>query len=143
MLNAEKFKDEITKLGFDFTVKEDGTVVGCTICNECKECKFCRKKCIESRIEWLLEEYKEPLLTEEEQQILHNILKVDEVLNGGIIAIAKKRRYSSHGEQYYFSFSYANDNVSSFNFNGNEMFKGLKLNKEYTIKELGLWQTKY
>ena len=136
MKNIEKYEKELKNYGVYFALTKEGKLVSCNgiFCPNCSFYNCCSIK----RMNWLLEEYKEPLLTEEEKQILHNILKVDEVLNGGIIAIAKKRRYSSHGEQYYFSFSYANDNVSSFNFNGNEMFKGLKLNKEYTIKELEL-----
>ena len=63
MLNGEKFKKEIEDVDFDIA-KCKGKIVNCRTTN-CGECDFCGKEreCNFIIVKWLLEEYKEPLLS--------------------------------------------------------------------------------
>ena len=80
MLNAEKYKNELLKvineneqdfIAFD---DRDNSVKNCTTM-VCKNCKFTRTKakalCTQTKLKWLLSEYKEPIkLTRFEYDIL-------------------------------------------------------------------------
>lgn len=62
MKNWEKYEEEIKAIGIDdFAITEDGEVNECLSMN-CSECEFqrLRRKCNESRINWLYKEYEEP-----------------------------------------------------------------------------------
>ena len=80
MLNAEKYKNELLKvineneqdfIAFD---DRDNSIKNCTTM-VCKNCKFSRAKkgvlCTQTKLKWLLSEYKEPIkLTKLEYDIL-------------------------------------------------------------------------
>ena len=78
MLNAEKYKDEIkTIIEQALEIKEKGAVnckinsltgVGCGNHAGCNDCKL-------KALIWLLEECKEPILTDEGKSYLLNLLK--------------------------------------------------------------------
>lgn len=85
MLNAEKYKNELLKvineneqdfIAFD---DRDNSVKNCTTM-VCKNCKFTRTKakalCTQTKLKWLLSEYKEPIkLTRLEHGILEYLFK--------------------------------------------------------------------
>lgn len=60
MKNIEKYEKELRKYEGRFAVTKDGKVVNC-MNYDCKDCLFC-KGCVKLRTEWLLEEYREPIL---------------------------------------------------------------------------------
>ena len=64
MLNGEKFKKEIERVNYDFAVTKNKEF---TSCSECSNCIFDKSSptCTCAKIKWLLEEYKEPLLSNE------------------------------------------------------------------------------
>ena len=65
MLNGEKFKKEIEDADFDLA-KCKGKIARCCSTN-CKACDFYdeERDCSVNLLKWLLEEYKEPLLSNE------------------------------------------------------------------------------
>ena len=67
MINAMKYKEEISNVGYDFAILEkNNKIVGCGSCADemkCQKCKFGYdeqgKSCDITRTEWLCQEYKE------------------------------------------------------------------------------------
>lgn len=149
MLNAEKYKDEIVKVGYDFALFANKPIVACHSDEyECDTCKFhndftgCRAK----RIKWLLEEYKEPIkpiLTDKEKAYIKNVI---EPLNVVVDYIRKCENYTSEDNIFYtvvvrvkhseiFDCSYV---LIDFVVTEDMPFEGMELKKRYTSEELGL-----
>nr|DAR45450.1 MAG TPA: hypothetical protein [Caudoviricetes sp.] len=69
MINAIKYKEEISNVGYDFGILEKSNkIVGCGSCADemkCQKCKFGYdekgRSCDITRTEWLCQEYKEPI----------------------------------------------------------------------------------
>ncbi|MFR6153323.1 MAG: hypothetical protein ACLUJI_01380 [Faecalibacillus faecis] len=69
MINAMKYKKEISNVGYNFRILEkNNKIVGCGSCADemkCQECKFGYdeqgRTCDITRTEWLCQEYKEPI----------------------------------------------------------------------------------
>ena len=79
MTNGEKYKDEIIKVNYDFALSDGGTIIKCRDCDKCKfygdKCKYYGEDCAQpDKIKWLLEEYKEPILTNDEKTYLKSII---------------------------------------------------------------------
>ena len=140
MLNIEKYKKEISEL-----VNEDNilpcaiaTVAGIRKEKPCyhQECEVCHKKCIE----WMYSEYKEEILSDDEKDIIKQM--IDTILKFGcsIICVAKEHYVDG---SFYISISYKNDVIghkeciTSPCFN-NDKFKGMELEYGYTLEELGI-----
>ena len=130
MLNIEKYKDEILK-----QVKSGNTFF-CAIgnvsdINTCHYCEICDKKCEEKMFNWLLEEYKEPILTEEEKAYLSAVIKP---FRDKVKCILK---CSNSGE--WIAIKIIDDATINFPyFEKGSMYKGMKLDRKYTLEELGL-----
>lgn len=83
MTNFEKYKDELIKIEGDFAFdKNTREVVGCNTLNgverriECEDCLFNSGNCFESdKIKWLYSEYKEPVLSDDELELIKAISK--------------------------------------------------------------------
>lgn len=84
MINAMKYKEEISNVGYDFGILEkNNKIVGCGSCADemkCQKCKFGYdeqgRSCDITRTEWLCQEYKEPIkLTRLEYEILKYYFK--------------------------------------------------------------------
>ena len=133
MLNIERYKEKLKKC--------KGVALDCQIYKLRKECKevesgFCFSNpcsaCRENNIEWLLSEAQ--ILNDAEKRYLACVIKPfrDKVkymlknsLNEEFISIVledKERRE-------YFNFPY---------FKKGAMYKGMEINKRYTLEELGL-----
>lgn len=102
-----------------------------------KENRGC-KECFKATIEWLLQECKEPILTEEEKIIIKNIIKAFEPFGAEVKCIAKYRQ-GDEPTDYYLNFTYKNDDeFDTFTFNGDELFVGMEVDELYNLEELGL-----
>ena len=139
MKNIEKYEHEISKL------VNEGNPLSCAIaisagisngsCFGCK-CSDCHKKCIE----WMYLEYKEPILYDDEKDIIKPM--IDTILKFGcsIICVAKEHYVDG---SFYISISYKNDVIghkeciTSPCFNNNK-FKGMEPELGYTLEELGI-----
>ena len=139
MKNIEKYEHEISKL------VNKGNPLPCAIaiaagisngsCSGCK-CSDCHKKCLE----WMYSEYNEPILYDDEKDIIKPM--IDTILKFGcsIICVAKEHYVDG---AFYISISYKNDVIghkeciTSPCFNNNK-FKGMEPEWGYTLEELGI-----
>lgn len=135
MLNAEKYKDEIQKIldrGYDIAIeKETKKIVACDdTC--CDNCALNSKSNCSLHIErWLISEYKEPTLTEEEKAYLSAVIKPfrNEVLN-----IEKKSSFC----EWISILMESQETINLPFFEEGTIYKGMEGNRKYTIEELGL-----
>lgn len=133
MLKIEKYKDEIkAELEKDKTL---GCVVNKLMGNTCDDYPKCNV-CYLKVLDWLSEEYKEPILTEEEKVIIKNILKTFEPFGKELSYITKN--HWNCDESCFLNFKYGNDSLGTLAFNSGKLFKGMEINKRYTLRGLGL-----
>lgn len=101
--------------------------------------EFC-KKCLGESLEWLNQEYKEPILNDDEIDIIKPM--IDTILKFGCSIIYVAKEYYVDGS-FYISISYKNEITGACGrmatpwFKNNE-FKGMEPEKEYTLEELGI-----
>ena len=89
------------------------------------------------KIEWLLQEYKEPILNDKEKVIIKDIIKAFEPFGNKLSYIAKKECYGNTWK-HYLVFRYKNDSLCTLDFNNDELFEGMESDVDYTLEELGL-----
>ena len=135
MLNIEKYEDEIK------AKVKNGTSLECVIhdirgacsCGEPFRCTDCQLK----SLDWILQEYKEPVLTEEGIEFLKGKIKRSSK-KALYIKIRKKvanyceYRLEIHLDTGLISMPFAEKSKQY------EMFKNMEIGVSYTPKELGL-----
>ena len=132
MLNIEKYEKELRKSGVYFALTKEGRPVDCEDIY-CVHCAF-NVGCAIKRMNWLLEEYKDPILDDIERKYLSTVIKPFRKR----IKSIKKTAYPSNSA----FISIAMDKrehvfLPVFELNSG-MYQGMKNNKEYTLEELGL-----
>ena len=100
----------------------------------CSDCDRCYDVCIR----WLAEEFKEPVLDDVERKYLSEVIRP---FRKKITHISKVIHYS-FGRQYI-SIEIKDedgfrDSLNLPDFENDTMYKGMEINKAYTLKELGL-----
>lgn len=129
MLNIEKYKDVIPNMKqANIACCVRSLIKGKCIAN-CKECK-------KEALEWLTEEYKEPVLDDVEKAYLRAVIK----------PFRKNVNYISKIDVNYPAFNQFisikvnhTQCVNLPNFSKKSgMYKGMELNKHYSLEELGL-----
>lgn len=144
MLKAEKYKESIKELAYSFALVK-GEIKDCQIVN-CESCEFGETSgCTAKKLKWLLEEYKEPILTIEEKEYLKN---VTEPKKDDITWIRKWCFYKGTESEYTTVTVYAKHPAFTspnslwvlldFIVTEEMPFKGMELQKAYTIEDLGL-----
>ena len=131
MKNIEKYKNEIMNGSHaDLACDINVDVMNLPCGSNCKECK-------KSVVKWLLEEYSEPILDDVERKYLSAIIKPFKNYVTGIIKVAD---YHENDKQYIRIIvkKYTHEYINLPWFKENTMYKGMKENKTYTLKELGL-----
>ena len=141
MKNIEKYEKEISKL-----VNEDNilpcaiaTVAGIRKEKPCyhQECEECHKKCLE----WMYLEYKEPILSDDEKDIVKAMCDAiyrfgcDEVISVCKIGFGMRCNFISIS--YKNEYSGVNETIASPIFR-NDLFAGMELRKRYSLEELGI-----
>ena len=134
MLNVEKYKDEIKKFGIDkCAVDKKGNIFRCRD-EKCHECLFddtCA--CSYAFIDWLCEEYKGPILSNDERRYLLNV--IEPFLND--VTYVEKIR-STYGDDYI------RIKVKGFGLYcmipipKKDMFANMLSNEKYYLRELGI-----
>lgn len=128
MLNIEKYKDYI--------LNTEQTNINCCV-NYLNNKEICFKNCKECKkhaMEWLLEEYKEPVLDDVEREYLSVVIKP---FRSRVQYIVKWKIYNDFKQFLHIELS-DGDSLSFPNFKENTMYKGMKVGKYYTPEELGL-----
>ena len=128
MLNIEKYKDNI--------INSDQTDITCCanklfhngVCpDNCKDCK-------KAAMEWLLEEYKEPVLDDVEKEYLSAVIKP---FRKKIAYIVKDQDFDD-GKQCIRIILQNGDGMHFPYLDDDAMYKGMEVNKEYSLEELDL-----
>lgn len=132
MKNIEKYYDQIKK-----ELEENYDEMSCIVYNITHDGdKCCNMKCSECNkmsLEWMIEEYKEPILTDQEKQALKHICEAMESLGKKVTVI---KRYNVIANQIEFYLIEPNDHISLCT--DDSLFSGMQAGKEYTPEELGL-----
>lgn len=132
MKNIEKYRnvvlENLNNCHLEKSLRElyGETVVCCphTNCDECKK----RLR------EWLLEEAKEPILNEAEKNYLSAVI---EPFRDKVKYISKQKNFDKLMEFIHIDLS--DGDVADFpNFKADTMYKGMEVDKDYTLQELGL-----
>ena len=140
MKNIEKYEKEISKL------VNEGDDIECAIAtaagivkeNSCstRKCKECRKECLE----WMYSEYNEPILSDDEKDIIKEML---DVILKFECEVNYVRKYDGICGKAYILLSYTNsltkysDSMTTPWFK-NDKFKAMEIEKEYKLEELGI-----
>lgn len=137
MLNIEKYENELRKYGVYFGLTKEGNPVDCKDIH-CIDCAF-HVDCTIKRMNWLLEEYKEPILNEKEKEILNKLIEANRFIVNINLVYVKKVNILYDDNKCYLCFSFENRNESyTVTFNKDCIFTGMEVNKEYSLEDLGL-----
>lgn len=135
MKNIEKYYDAIKHklqttdvLNLYCTVNEVRTG-----CDDCPEGRNCRECCLKN-LEWLNQEYKDPILDDVEREYLSAVIKPFRKK----ISCIRKSKDSRKGKNYI-KIEFCDGDCMFFpNLSNNAMYKGMKLDRNYTLEELGI-----
>ena len=94
---------------------------------------FC-KKCLGESLEWLNQEYKDPILDDVEREYLSAVIKPFRKK----ISCIRKSKDSRKGKNYIKIEFCDGDSMFFPNLSNNAMYKGMELDRNYTLEELGL-----
>ena len=135
MKNIEKYYDAIKHklqttdvLNLYCTVNKIRT--GCDYCHEGRNCREC---CLKN-LEWLNQEYKDPILDDVEREYLSAVIKPFRKK----ISYIRKSKDFCKGKKYIKIELCDGDCMFFPNLSNNAMYKGMKLDRNYTLEELGL-----
>lgn len=131
MKNIEKYKNQIINAYHaDLSCCVHSDILHLDCVENCSECK-------KYVVEWLLEEYSEPILDDVERKYLSAIIKPFKNYVTGIIKV--KDDYEK--DKCFIRIIVKKSTYEYLNFplfEENTMYKGMKENKKYTLEELGL-----
>ena len=134
MKNIEKYKGIVLKNLNYCKMETDLRKIGAKAAIDCAHtsCEECKEK----YFKWLLEEYKDSILTDKEREYLSTVIKP---FREKIKAIEK---YPFCGlsckKEEYIIVRFHDGGWSFPRFTANTMYKGMEVYKSYTLKELGL-----
>ena len=138
MLNIEKYKDEIIEeyqnLLKTTAIDGDGNRMNKAI--KIIAYKHCRKTLIggSNPFIWLCEEYKDPILDDVERKYLSAVIKPFRKK----ISCIRKSKDPCKGKNYIKIEFCDGDHMFFPNLSNNAMYKGMKIDRNYTLEELGL-----
>ena len=95
--------------------------------------EFC-KKCLCESLEWLNQEYKDPILDDVEREYLSAVIKPFRKK----VSCIRKSKDSRKGKNYIKIEFCDGDSMFFPNLSNDEMYKGMELDRNYTLEELGL-----
>ena len=128
MLNIEKYKNEI--------INSTHADLRCCVLSDILHLK-CIAKCSECKkyvVEWLTEEYKEPVLDDVEREYLSATIKPFRKM----IAYIVKAQDFDDGKQCIRIILQNGDGMHFPYLDDDAMYKGMEVNKEYSLEELDL-----
>ena len=128
MLNIEKYKEDILNMRHANITCCVGSLNHGEDCAN-KSCAECKKEALK----WLLEEYKEPILDDVEKEYLSAVIKP---FRSRVKYIEKV--VSLSGSAQFIRIGLCGDYMIFPYFEKGSMYKGMKLNRKYSLEELGL-----
>lgn len=140
MLNIEKYKEEILRYaGYKHSLM-------CLIYEDImkkNDCTGCCPKCKRETIKWLTSESEEPVLTDKEKAYLKNVI---EPRRDEVVCIAKRCRFEGRKDEHNSVHVFIKLPISEINvvelldfpIIEDMPFEGMKLEREYSLEELGL-----
>ena len=146
MKNKEFYKDKIFDAACKYknlaVDKETGEICKCplTLCNDCALSKIMVGSCVDAWTHWLEQEHIEPVLDDAEKRYLESVVRP---FKNRVKSITK-RLYSNDHEYIHleiksiYEWDYELMNFPLFV--RNKMYQRMETGKEYTIKELGLFE---
>ena len=128
MLNIEKYKDDI--------LNAEQSNINCCVIDLLHNgvCEYNCKDCKKAAMKWLLEEYKEPVLDDVEREYLSATIKPFRKM----IAYIVKAQDFDDGKQCIRIILQNGDGMHFPYLDDDAMYKGMEVNKEYSLEELGL-----
>lgn len=138
MKNIKKYKDEIIEeyqnLLKNFQIDGDGNRMNKAI--QTIAFKHCEKRLLgaSSTFKWLCEEYKEPVLDDVEKEYLSAAIRPFRKM----IAYIVKAQDFDDGKQCIRIILQNGDGMHFPYLDDDEMYKGMEVNKDYSLEELGL-----
>lgn len=139
MLNKEKYNLRQMDIS---TKTKDGKILffnlkirGKTIHQQIYPCGVFACDAMREMIGWLEEEYVPEILTEKEKAYLSAVIKP---FKKDIKYIVKFKRYSDEKEYIYMTMKKDDDYCTLPLFEKGTMYKGMEVDKKYTLEELGL-----
>lgn len=128
MKNIEKYKNQIINAYHaDLICCVHFDILHLDCVENCSKCK-------QSVVEWLTEEYKEPVLDDAEKKYLSAAIKPFRKM----IAYIVKAQDFDDGKQCIRIILQNGDGMHFPYLNDDAMYKGMEVNKEYSLEELGL-----
>ena len=128
MLNIEKYKDDI--------LNAEQSNINCCVIDLLHNgvCEYNCKDCKKNIMNWLLEEYKEPILDDVEKEYLSAVIKP---FRNRVKYIVKT--YGVSEARQFIRIIMRDCEYSNLPFfKGGTMYNGMKVDKQYTLQELGL-----
>lgn len=137
MLNKEKYKDELEDiLAKTIAVSKSGKIYKCTYSGNCNDCIFCDVACVDGARNWLNSEYTGSILDDEEREYLRAVIKP---FRKDVEYIVKLPKFEWIQEAIYIHIGRSwRGNIELPTFKKGAMYKGMKIDKRYTLEELGL-----
>lgn len=133
MKNFEKYKDYLVKAIALCNSDELLKLAGIDLTEVYKANYYENKK---SLVDWLLQDYKKPILEEDEREYLAAVIRP---FKENVCTVCKKYIQSCSGLSYEYIVVKLNAERWGFpKFVEGTMYKGMKLDKEYSLEELGL-----
>ena len=140
MLNIEKYEQEISQF------VNEGESLECSIAyvsgmsdqKTCfdQTCEECQKKCLE----WMYSEYNEPILSDEEKDIIRSMIYSLHKIGCTVNYVIKDVNENGIA---YFMIDYSNHEfgyreMMASPYFRKDKFNGMEIGKEYTLEELGI-----
>lgn len=140
MLNKEKYAKEIAEIAVnnETIALKDNKPISCREihCIDCEQNVHGYGCSMKKLTEWANSEYKEPVLTEEEKEYLSSVIKP---FRKDVEYIVKLPKFEWIQETIYIHIGRSwRGNIELPTFKKGAMYKGMKIDKRYTLEELGL-----
>lgn len=132
MKNIEKYEEELKEYGTQFAITKEGVLVSCDEF-DCLACLYKDSNCIFKKMEWLSQEYKEPILTEEVKEFLKQLIAP--FISNKFVSIGINKDLETLRINYEIGWVSYPKKVLREKW---DWFKNLNPEKLYTLEELGL-----
>ena len=142
MKNKEYYKDQILELAYDgYSIAVNSETHKPYACISCGNCIFKHtESCTDALKEWLEQEHNEPLLNDAERQYLEAVIRP---FKDRAIGVTKYKFSNDYAWLYIDVAGVTESTFDGFSlpaFRKDSAYLDMKFDKEYTLKDLGLFE---